>query len=250
MTDSPDGAYGTDDADGHGFMGGAYRTIHDLASDERPRERLLRHGPDQLTTAELIAIIVGSGTRGENVVDLARSLLEAHGGLGGLLRLDAKALQRTRGLGPAKAAQLAAAIEIGRRMPRLDAEDRPRLSSPEAVFNYLRGRLQGRSREELHVLSADGGGRLVGAPAILPGNVHAVSFRHADIFREAIVHDALSVVLVHNHPSGRATPSPADIDLTREVAEVGEKLKIRLLDHVIIAGEHFVSMKREGLFDR
>ena len=245
MTET-DGTYGADGADG--FTAG-YRTIHDLASDERPRERLLRHGPDQLTAAELIAIIVGSGTRGENVVDLARSLLEAHGGLAGLLRLDAKALQRTRGLGPAKAAQLAAAIELGRRMPRLDAEDRPQLSSPEAVFNYLRGRLQGRSREELHVLSADRGGRLLGNPAVMPGSVHAISVRTADIFREAIVHEASSVVLVHNHPSGRPTPSPADVTLTREIAAVGDKLGIRLLDHVIIGGERFVSMKRDGLLD-
>ena len=224
-----------------------YRTIHDLAGDERPREKLLRHGPAVLTDAELIAIIAGSGTRGENVIDLARSLLDAHGGLGGLLRTDAKALQRTRGLGPAKAAQLAAAIELGRRMPRVDGDARPMLTSPETVFEYLRGQLQGRSREELHILCADSGGRLLGTPTTLPGSIHSIAFRMGDIFREAIVVDATSVVLAHNHPSGRATPSPRDVELTRDAAAAGKALGIALHDHLVIAGERYVSMKREGL---
>lgn len=226
---------------------GGYRTIHDLAGDERPREKLLRHGPGVLTDAELIAIIAGSGTRGENVIDLARALLDAHGGLGGLLRTDAKALQRTRGLGPAKAAQLAAAIELGRRMPRVDGDARPLLTSPEAVFDYLRGELRGRAREELHILCADSGGRLLGTPTVLPGSVHSISLRLADIFREALVLEASGVVLAHNHPSGRATPSPRDIELTRDIAATGGSLGIVLHDHVVIAGERFVSMKREGL---
>ncbi len=224
-----------------------YRTIHDLAGDERPREKLLRHGPGVLSDAELIAILAGSGTRGENVIDLARGLLEQHGGLGGLLRADAGALQRTRGLGPAKAAQLAAAIELGRRMPRIDSDARPLLTSPEAVFDYLRGHLRGRSREELHILSADTGGRLLGTPAILAGSVHSVSFRMADIFREAVLLDATSIVLAHNHPSGRATPSHRDIDITRDIAIAAEALDLSLHDHLVIAGERFVSMKREGL---
>ena len=224
-----------------------YRTIHDLAGDERPREKLLQHGPAVLSDAELIAIIAGLGTRGENVIDLARNLLDLHGGLGGLLRADAKSLQRTRGLGPAKAAQLAAAIELGRRMPRIDAEARPLLTSPEAVYGYLRGRLQGRSREELHILCADSGGRLLGTPTVVPGSVHSVPLRMADIFREAIVLDASAVVLAHNHPSGRATPSPRDIELTREIAGTAASLDLRLSDHVVIAGDRYVSMKREGL---
>lgn len=224
-----------------------YRTIHDLAGDERPREKLLRHGPGVLSDAELIAIIAGSGTRGENVIDLARNLLDTHGGLGGLLRIDTKALQRTRGLGPAKASQLAAAIELGRRMPTVDGEARPLLTSPEVVFNFLRGQLRGRPREELHILCADSGGRLVGTPTVLPGSVHSVAFRLADIFREAIVLDASGVILAHNHPSGRATPSARDIDLTRDIGGMGEALGIALHDHLVIAGERYVSMKREGL---
>ncbi len=224
-----------------------YRTIHDLAGDERPREKLLRHGPGVLSDAELIAIIAGSGTRGENVIDLARGLLDTHGGLGGLLRADTKTLQRTRGLGPAKASQLAAAIELGRRMPRIDGDARPMLTSPEAVFGHLRGHFQGRPREELHVLCADSGGRLLGTPTVLPGSVHSISLRIADVFRDAIVLEATSVILAHNHPSGRATPSARDIELTRDIAATGQTLGIILHDHLVIAGERYVSMKREGL---
>ncbi len=227
-----------------------YRTIHDLAGDERPRERLLRHGPHVLSDAELIAVIAGSGTRGENVIDLARGLLDALGGLRGLMRADPKALQRARGLGPAKAAQLAAAIELGRRLPLSEADGRPHLSTPEAVFNLLRARLHGRSREELQVLSIDSGLRLLGTPAVVSGNVHAVSFRVAEVFREPIVLDASSFILAHNHPSGRATPSHHDIDVTRDIAATGETLGIELFDHIVIAGERFVSMKRERLLDR
>ena len=228
---------------------GGYRTMHDLAGDERPRERLLRHGPGALADAELIAIIAGSGTRGENVVDLARGLLERHGGLGGLLRADAKALGRTRGLGPAKAARLLAAVEIARRLPRAgrDADARPRFLSPEDVFSHLRWHFQNRPREELHVLSLDSGARLLGVPTVLRGSVHSVDFRQADIFRDAIVLEASSIVVVHNHPSGRAAPSRRDIDMTRRLADTGAQLGIALNDHVVIAGDAFASLRRDGL---
>ena len=243
----PDGRaeYATPEEDGPG----GYRTMHDLAGDERPRERLLRHGPGALADAELIAIIAGSGTRGENVVDLARGLLERHGGLVGLLRADAKALGRTRGLGPAKAARLLAAVEIARRLPRAgrDADARPRFLGPEDVFAHLRWHFQSRPREELHVFSLDSGARLLGVPTVLRGSVHSVDFRQADIFRDAIVLEASSVVIAHNHPSGRAAPSRRDIDMTRRLADTGKQLGIALNDHVIIADDAFASLRRDGL---
>ena len=243
----PDGPaeYATPEEDGPG----GYRTMHDLAGDERPRERLLRHGPGALADAELIAIIAGSGTRGENVVDLARGLLERHGGLVGLLRADAKLLGRTRGLGPAKAARLLAAVEIARRLPRAgrDADARPRFLGPEDVFAHLRWHFQSRPREELHVFSLDSGARLLGVPTVLRGSVHSVDFRQADIFRDAIVLEASSVVIAHNHPSGRAAPSRRDIDMTRRLADTGKQLGIALNDHVIIADDAFASLRRDGL---
>jgi len=224
-----------------------YRTMREFAEDERPRERLLRHGPEGLSDAELVAIVLGSGLAGENVVDLARRVLEQSGGLAGLVRADARSLRRFRGLGSAKAAQLAAAVELGRRVQRLAPDDRPPLGSPEAVYGYVAGRFIGRTKEELLVLPLDARGRLLGAPATIAGTVLTVSVRPAEVFREAVVLEATGVILVHNHPSGDPTPSPDDIRVTKELAAAGRLLGIDLVDHVIVGLNRYVSMRRDGI---
>lgn len=221
--------------------------MRDLAEDERPRERLLRHGTEVLSDAELVALVLGSGLSGENVVDLARRLLEQVGGLPGLVRADARSLQRLRGVGVAKAAQLSAAVELGRRVQRLAPEDRPLLNSPEAVYGYVAGRLVGRTREQLLVLPLDTRGRLLGAPAVVPGSVLSVSIRPAEVFREAVIAEATGVILVHNHPSGDPSPSRDDIAVTNELAEAGRILGIDVVDHVIVGLNRYVSMRREGI---
>lgn len=227
-----------------------YRTIRELADDERPRERLLAHGPGVLSDADLVAIVLGSGLRGENVVDLARRILETMGGLPGLVRADAKAFQRAKGLGPAKAAQLAAAIELGRRVQRIDPGERLAITSPEAVFALLGGPLLGKTKEELYVLSLDTKGRLLGSAVAVSGGVRAVGMRMADVFREPIVLEATSVVVAHNHPSGDPAPSRQDIEVTQELVAAGELLGITVQDHVIIGQGRFVSLHREGLMRR
>jgi len=223
-----------------------YRTMREFADDERPRERLLRHGPAVLGDAELIAIVLGSGIRGENVMDLARRLVESEGGLDGLVRADVQSLQRARGLGPAKAAQLAAAIELGRRLQQLDPDARPVLARPEAIFAFMAPRLLGRPKEELHVLALDAGNRLLGAPMRVPGGVNMVPVRTAEVFREAIVQHATSVVLVHNHPSGDPRPSRPDVAITRDLIAAGELLQIAVHDHIVVGHGKYVSMKRDG----
>lgn len=224
-----------------------YRTIRELADDERPRERLLRHGPEVLGDAELVAILLGSGVPGENVVDLARRMIDSAGGLAGLVRADARALQRTRGLGPAKAAQVIAAVELGRRAGRLDPDSRPQLTTPEAVFALMGPLFTGKTKEQLYVLALDTRGRLVGSPVAIEGGVSSVSIRAAEVFREPVVLEATSAILVHNHPSGDPRPSPQDAAVTRDLAAAGEMLGVSLLDHVVIGQGRFVSMKREGL---
>ncbi|MBE7518647.1 MAG: DNA repair protein RadC [Thermoflexaceae bacterium] len=223
-----------------------YRTIRELADDERPRERLLRHGPEVLSDAELVAILLGSGVPGENVVDLARRMIDGAGGLAGLLRSDAAALQRTRGLGPAKAAQVIAAVELGRRAGRLDPDARPLLTTPEAVFALMGPFFAGKTKEQLFVLALDTRGRLLGTPVAIAGGVSAVSVRAAEVFREAMVLEATSAILAHNHPSGDPRPSPQDVSVTRDMVAAGELLGIAVLDHVVIGQGRFVSMKREG----
>ena len=224
----------------------SYRTIREISEDDRPRERLLKHGPDVLSDSELVAILLGSGLRGENVLDMSRSLLEGVGGLANLVRSDTKALLRMRGLGPAKASQLLAALELGRRAQQLDPDARPLLKTPEAVFGYLGARLGALPREQLHVIAVDTKGRLLGAVAQVTGTISALNVRPGEVFREAVVLNADGVIFVHNHPSGDPRPSPQDVRTTQELVAAGEVLEIEVLDHVIIGQGRFCSMKKEG----
>lgn len=223
-----------------------YRTMREYADDERPRERLLRHGPATLGDAELLAIILRSGSPGENVLDLARAVMSSLGGLAGLARADAALLQRIRGLGPAKAAEVAAAVELGRRVQRIDPDARPLVGTPEAVYALLGPRLLGQPKEQLFVLALDAKSRLLGAPTPVHGAVNAVAARPAEVFREPIMLQAVSVILVHNHPSGDPRPSSADVTVTQELIAAGELLDVRVLDHVVVGENSFVSMAREG----
>jgi len=232
--------------DPEGPGGPVYRTIRELAGDERPREKLLKHGPEVLSDAELIAILLGSGLQGENVLDLARRLLADKGGLAGLLRADGQTLQATRGVGPAKAAQLSAAVELGRRAREVDPNERPLLTTPEAVFAHMGPRFLGKTKEQLYVLSVDTRGRLLGSPSAVGGSVNSVVARAAEVFREAILLEATSIVLVHNHPSGDPKPSPQDVLVTKGLSAAGELLEIAVLDHLVVGQNSFVSMQREG----
>lgn len=227
--------------------GPRYRTIREFAKDDKPRERLIAHGPSRLSEAELIAIILGSGIRGENVIDLARRVVDEQGKLSGLARADVKSLKKVKGLGDAKATQLVAAIELGRRVQLVTPSDRELLNSPEAVFGYLGPRLVGESRERLFVLSLDTKGRLLGSHNEVDGGVSAVRARPAEVFRDPVVLEATSVILAHNHPSGDPRPSAQDVGVTEELIKAGKLLDIEVVDHVVIGLNSFVSLQREGL---
>ncbi|MCZ2108446.1 MAG: DNA repair protein RadC [Dehalococcoidia bacterium] len=229
-----------------------YRTMREFADDERPRERLIEHGAEVLSEAELIAIVVGSGLQGENVIDLSRRISESVGGMAGLARADTRSLMQIRGVGPAKAAQLSAAIELGRRVQRIDPDSRPLLTSPELVYQLLGPRLIGKRKEVLFALALDTRGRLLGSvQPVNGGGVAGVAVRAAEVFREAILLEASSVILAHNHPSGDPRPSPQDVSVTRELVRAGELLDIELQDHVVIGQNSFVSLRREGMaFER
>lgn len=225
----------------------AYRTMRELSGDERPRERLLRHGAGVLGDAELVAILLGSGLTGENVLDFARRILDGMGGLPALARADAALLQSVKGMGPARAAQLAAAVELGRRVQQANPDARPNLSAPESVAALLGPRLAGKAREEVYAIPLDSRGRLLGALSpVSSGAANAVSLRPAEVFREAIMLHAVSVILVHNHPSGDPRPSTQDVAVTRQLIKAGEFLDIVVLDHIILGGQAFISFKRDG----
>jgi DNA repair protein RadC len=221
-----------------------HRTMRDVGEDERPRERLLQHGPGVLSDAELLAILIGSGTRGENVLDLARRVLQEAGGFAGLVRAEAPALLAVSGLGPAKAALILAAFEVSRRLQLTEVDDRPFLRTPEAVFAYLGPRFLGKTKEELLVLSLDTRGRLLGSMRAVQGTAESLQYRPAELFRDAIALDASGILLVHNHPSGNPSPSQHDLDATRDIAAAGEVLGIPLIDHVVIGHRAWVSIGR------
>ena len=224
-----------------------YLTIHDMPTGERPRERLLHYGPESLSTAELLAILLRTGSRGENVLDLATRLLVEFGGLGGLVRATVSELSAVKGVGEAKAAQLKAGLEIGRRLLIAAPHERPQITSPADAANLLMLEMGHLEQEHLRVLLLDTRNRVLASPVVYKGNVNTSVIRIAELFREAIRHNSTAMIIAHNHPSGDPTPSPEDVRVTRQVVEVGNLVDIEVLDHLIIGQGRYVSLKERGL---
>ncbi|MER3400118.1 MAG: hypothetical protein C4313_03120 [Thermoflexus sp.] len=221
-------------------------TLKDLPEAERPRERLLRLGPGALSTAELLAILLRTGRRGENALQLAQRVLQACGGLPGLARTSAHELARFPGVGLAKAAQLQAAIELGRRLAAATPEERPQVLSAQDAYLLLAdmGDLE---QETVRVILLDTRQRVMAIPTIYVGNVNTAMVRPAEIFREAVRRNAVALIVAHNHPSGDPTPSAEDIGLTRDLVAAGRLLGIAVLDHLIIGRGTYVSLRERGM---
>ncbi len=222
-------------------------TIHDMPTGERPRERLQHYGAEALSTAELMAILLRTGSRGENVLDLATRLLIEFDGLGGLARASFNELSAVKGLGQAKASQLKAGLEIGRRLLVAAPHERPQITSPADAANLLMLEMAHLEQEHLRVLLLDTKNRVQASPTIYKGNVNTSVIRIAELFREAIRHNSTAMIAVHNHPSGDPTPSPEDVQVTRHIVEAGNLLDIEVLDHLIIGQGRYVSLKERGL---
>ena len=227
------------------------RAIRELPPTERPRERLALRGVGGLTTAELIGLVWGSGTRGRSAVDLASDALVRHDGLTGLARASELELAALSGVGEAKAAQLVAAFELGRRLLADWPPARWTIRGPHDVADRLilqMGRLE---REELRVVMLDTKNHVLRVVTVYQGNVSASLVRVGELFRDAVRLNAAGVILVHNHPSGDPTPSPDDLHLTAEALAAGRLLDIQLLDHLVIGHDAYVSLRDRGVaFDR
>jgi DNA repair protein RadC len=223
------------------------RKISEGDPDVMPRERLEQTGPETLDDHELIAILLRTGTAQEGVLRLSQRLLRESGGFVGMQRRDFRELLEFGGLGPAKAATLKAALEIGRRMARLPIEERPAISSPEDVVDLIGYEMAALEQEQLRVVLLDTKNRIIRVTMVYQGSVNEASVRIAELFREAVRANAVSLIMVHNHPSGDPTPSSADVALTVEVVAAGKLLDIRVLDHLIIGQARHVSLKRLGL---
>jgi DNA repair protein RadC len=234
-----------------GDMGVCGHAIRELPAAERPRERLALRGPGGLTTAELIALLWGSGTRGRSAADIATEALTVHDGLAGLARATELELATLQGVGSVKSAQLVAAFEIGRRLMADWPTGRWSIRGPGDVADRLilqMGRLE---REELRVVILDTKNHVLRVPTVYQGNVSSSLVRVGELYRDAVRLNAASVILVHNHPSGDPTPSPDDLHLTAEAIAAGRLLDIALLDHLVIGHDAYTSLRDRGVvFDR
>jgi DNA repair protein RadC len=221
--------------------------IRDLPAGERPRERLARVGEGALSTTELLAIILRTGVGGESVLDLATRLLSRYGGLPGLARASFAELNAEKGLGEAKTAQLKAALELGRRMLLAAPEDRFVVRSPADVAQLLMAEMSHLEQEHFQVLYLDTRNRLLGSETVYVGSLNASHIRVGEVFRDAIKRNCAAIIVAHNHPSGDPTPSPEDIEVTRQLVTAGDLLDIEVLDHLIIGQQRFVSLRERGL---
>lgn len=221
--------------------------IRDMAAGDRPRERLVQVGPTAVSTAELLAILLRTGVPGENVVRLAERLLMQFKDLPGLARASIPELMTVHGVGEAKAVEIKAALEIGRRLLASAPQEKPRVTSPADAANLLMSEMMFLEKEHLKLVLLDTRNNVLGTPTIYVGSLNTSVIRVAELFRAAIKENAAAFIVAHNHPSGDPSPSPEDIRVTRQLAQAGKLLDIEVLDHVIIGHQRYVSLKERGL---
>ncbi len=221
--------------------------ITDLDEADRPRERLAKHGPQALSNAELLAILLRVGVQGENAVQVGQRLLQEMGGLAGLHRASFDDVCRQHGVGPAKAAQIKAAIELGRRLAVEAPEERPAIHSPADAAALIQFEMSALEQEELRVILLDTRNRVQHIETVYRGSLNASQVRVGEIFRAAVRRNVAALIVAHNHPSGDPTPSPDDAAITRAFVQAGKLLDIEVLDHLVIGRGRFVSLKERGL---
>lgn len=224
----------------------AYR-ITDLSADERPRERLEKSGPGALSKAELLAILLRVGVTGLNSVQLAQKILDDLGGLAGIQKASFAQVCNIHGVGPAKAAQIKAAIELGIRLKKENPDLSAAVNSPEDAAELVRYDMQCLVQENLWVILLDTRNRQIGVEKVYVGSLNASMVRVGELFRGALQRSAAGIIMAHNHPSGDPAPSPEDVTLTRAAVQAGKLLDVEVLDHLVIGHNSFVSMKEKGL---
>jgi DNA repair protein RadC len=221
--------------------------IRDMPEDERPRERMRLRGASALSNAELLAILLRTGSAGENVVALAQRLLSRFEGLPGLGRAAFAELCGEKHVGEAKAAQVLAALELGKRIISAQPDQRATVRSPEDVYALVGAEMALLEAEHLKVILLNVRNQVMGVREVYRGSVHSAVVRVAEVFRDAVRENCPSIVVVHNHPSGDPSPSPDDVALTKQLCEAARLLAVDLLDHVIIGRRGPASLRQMGL---
>ena len=221
--------------------------IRDMPLAERPRERLEKLGTSAVSTSELIAIILRTGSSGENVLRLAERILFHFGDLRKIEQATITELCQVKGVGPAKAVEIKAAIELGRRAKLAGVPDKPRITSPADGANLVMSEMSVLEKEHLRVMMLDSRNYVQKVETVYIGSLSAAVVRVGEIFRSAIRENAAAIIVVHNHPSGDPAPSQQDIRLTAEIVKAGKIIDIQVLDHLVIGHNRFVSMREKGL---
>jgi DNA repair protein RadC len=220
--------------------------MKELSPDDRPREKLLRLGASALGDNELVALVLGSGRPRTSALGVANELITSHGGLHGLVRSSCDDLARIGGIGPAKAAQLMAAMELGRRTLVHGPRARAQLRTPREAAAYLLPAFGARPMEQFGIVLLDSKHRVVRTSIVAVGGLNATVVQPRDVYREAVLGAAAAVVVFHNHPSGDPTPSPEDVELTERLSAAGVLLGIDLVDHIVLGDVRYCSFKEMG----
>lgn len=220
--------------------------IRDFPVDERPRERLIQNGPSSLSNQELLAILLRTGTKSESVVQLANRMLTQFDGLMWLKDAALEEMTALKGIGEAKAVQIAAAVELGRRISNLSYTDRYVIRSPEDGANYMMNDMRFLHQENFVCLYLNTKNQVIHRQTIFVGSLNASIVHPREVFKEAFRRSAASIICLHNHPSGDPTPSREDIEVTKRLVECGKMIGIEVLDHLIIGDNKYISMKEKG----
>jgi DNA repair protein RadC len=224
-------------------------TVRDLPPSERPRERLIKLGSEALSAQEILTLILGRGIKGESVMATSQKLLSRFGNLKGIANASVEELMQISGIGPAKAAQIKAALELSKRL-EADVGEKPQpvLKSPEDVAAVVKSKLKGKKKEHFWVICLDTRNRLINCKPVSVGSLDTSIVHPREVFKEAVSSSAASVIFVHNHPSGDPEPSKEDVELTKRLAKAGEIIGIDVLDHIIVCDKSYLSLKAKGLF--
>ncbi len=222
-------------------------TIKEISKNERPMEKLASYGRQTLSNSELLAILIGSGTKKKNAIQLADEILHKKHTSKSLLYTDIEQLVKIDGIGLSKASRIVAGLELGKRLSKIDKMERISLTNPDSVAEYLFEHFRDSYKEEFVVLLLDTKNRIISIKTISQGTINQTLVHPREVFRDAIMHNANSIMISHNHPSGDPTASHEDILITDRLVKVGEYVGIKVLDHIVIGDNKYISFREKGL---